>query len=179
VEIKISSLCFLFCLVVVQQNQSSNLAGRELGYGLGSLGNSVLGKLSRKHKTNGSLDLSARKSCLLVVGGKLSGFGGDTFKDIVDEGVHDRHTLLGDTGIRVDLLEDLVDVGRVGLDTLLARTTATALLGWCGFLGGLARVFGRSFGHLQTTNINFVRDIASSCYGGVKRENIIVVCLPC
>ena len=107
----------------------------------------MLGKLSWKHKTNGSLDLSARKSCLLVVGGKLSGFGGDTFKDIVDEGVHDRHTLLGDTGIGVDLLQDLVDVRRVSLDALLA------LLGWCGllgcFLGGFLAGFGGCLCHLE------------------------------
>ena len=144
---------------------SYNLARRKLGYSLGSLRDSVLGKLSRKHKTNGGLDFSAGQSCLLVVSGKLSGFGGDTLEDIVDEGVHDRHTLLGDTGIRVDLLEDLVDVGRVGLDTLLARTTAAALLGGGGFLGGLARVFGRSFGHLQITKINYCkRDVTSSCH---------------
>ena len=160
VEIKISSW-FLVDSKIIRRY---NLARRELGYSLGSLRDSVLGKLSRKHKTNGGLDFSAGQSCLLVVSGKLSGFGGDTLKDIVDEGVHDRHTLLGDTGIRVDLLEDLVDVGRVGLDTLLARTTTAALLGRGGFLGGLARVFGRSFGHLQTININCVRDLASSCH---------------
>ena len=33
----------------------------------------------------------------------------------VDEGVQDGHGTVGDTGVGVDLLEDLVDVGRVGL----------------------------------------------------------------
>ena len=103
----------------------------------------MLGKLSWKHKTNGSLDLSARKSCLLVVGGKLSGFGGDTFKDIVDEGVHDRHTLLGDTGIGVDLLQNLVNVGRVAFGSLLGL-----LDGGSGLLGCLlGRFLGGSLGH--------------------------------
>ena len=33
----------------------------------------------------------------------------------VDEGVQDGHGTVGDTSVGVDLLEDLVDVGRVGL----------------------------------------------------------------
>ena len=33
-------------------------------------------------------------------------FSGNTLKDIVDEAVEDGHSLVGDTGIRVDLLED-------------------------------------------------------------------------
>lgn len=33
----------------------------------------------------------------------------------VDEGVQDGHGTVGDTGVGVNLLEDLVDVGRVGL----------------------------------------------------------------
>ena len=33
----------------------------------------------------------------------------------VDEGVEDGHGTVGDTGVGVDLLEDLVDVGGVGL----------------------------------------------------------------
>ena len=96
------------------------LRRRELGDGLGSFGDGVLGELSGKHKTNSGLDFSAGESGLLVVSGKLSGFSGDALEDIVDEGVHDRHTLLGDTGIGVDLLQNLVNVGRVGFDSFLA-----------------------------------------------------------
>ena len=117
------------------------LAGAELGDGLGSLRDGVLGELTRKHEADSSLDLSGGKSGLLVVSGKLSGFSGDTLEDIVDEGVHDGHTLLGDTGIRVDLLEDLVDVGGVRFDSLLLlgnldrggllRSLLGGGLGWC------------------------------------------------
>jgi hypothetical protein len=84
-----------------------HLSTAELGYSLGSLGNGVLGKLTRKHKTNSGLDLPGGKSGLLVVGGKLSSLGRDTLKDIVDEGVHDGHSLLGDSGIGVNLLRTL------------------------------------------------------------------------
>jgi len=41
--------------------------GLELGNGLGSLRDSVLGKLSGKKKSDGGLDLTRRKGALLVV----------------------------------------------------------------------------------------------------------------
>jgi hypothetical protein len=40
----------------------------------------------------------------------LRGFCGNAFEDIIDEAVQDGYSLVGDTSIRVDLLEDLVDV---------------------------------------------------------------------
>jgi hypothetical protein len=64
----------------------------------------------------------------------------------VDEGVQDGHGTVGDTGVGVNLLEDLVDVRRVGLLSglgallLLARGSGgllacLLLLSW-GFAGG-------------------------------------------
>lgn len=91
----------------------------------------MLRQLAGQHQPHGSLDLSATQSRFLIVGGQLASLSGNTFKNIIDEGVHDGHTLLGDTGVGVDLLEDLVDVGGVGFDTLLA-----ALLGVGGCLLG-------------------------------------------
>jgi hypothetical protein len=122
----------------------------ELGDGLGSFGDGVLGKFTGKHQTDSGLDLTRRKGGLLVVSGKLSSLGGDALEDIVDEGVHDRHTLLGDTGIGVDLLQDLVDVRRVGFDALLGPGATTGLLGGGSFLCGLAGSFGRSLGHFDS-----------------------------
>lgn len=50
----------------------------------------------------------------------------------VDKGVQDRHGSVGDTGIWVNLLEDLVDVGAVGL---LSRLGSLLLVSrWCGSL---------------------------------------------
>ena len=77
--------------------------------------------------TNGRLNFAARQGGLLVVSGKLSGFGGNALENVIDERVHNGHSLLGDTSIRVDLLEDLVNVGRVGFDTLLLGTAARFL----------------------------------------------------
>ena len=115
---------------------TAKLCGRlELGDGLGTLRDSVLGKLSGKEETDGSLDLAGRKSGLLVVAGKTAGLKGKSLEDVVDERVQDRHTSLGDTGVRVNLLQHLVDVRRVGLDTLLVLLGASCLLrGLCSLL---------------------------------------------
>ena len=153
VEIKISGL--FICLWSIEWITLTNvalmqvdcLAGAELGDGLGSLRDGVLGELTGKHEADSGLDLSRGKSGLLVVGGKLSGFGGDALEDIVDEGVHDGHTLLGDTGVGVNLLQDLVDVGRVRFDSLLLLLgggLGGGLLGRGSLLGGL---LGWSLGH--------------------------------
>ena len=64
----------------------------------------MLGKLTGKHQTDRSLDLSGRKGSLLVISGKLSSLSCDTLEDIVEEGVHDGHSLFRDSSIRVDLL---------------------------------------------------------------------------
>jgi hypothetical protein len=118
--------------------RTQRLRRAELGDSLGSLGNGVLGEFTREHKTDSGLDLAAGESRLLVVSGELSGLGGDTFEDIVNEGVHDGHSLLGDTGIGVDLLEHLVDVRGIRLDALLVLLSTGCLLGGClsGLLGG-------------------------------------------
>ena len=69
---------------------------------------------------------------LLVVSNELGGLGGDLLEDIVDEGVHDGHGSLGDTGLWVNLLQDSVDVDGEGFDSLLG-----SLHHWLvGFLGG-------------------------------------------
>lgn len=52
------------------------------------------------------LDLSGRDGGLLVVGSKLGGLSGNALEDVVDERVQDGHGTVGDTGVRVDLLED-------------------------------------------------------------------------
>jgi hypothetical protein len=74
------------------------------------------------------------------------GEGGETnLKDVVDKGVEDRHGLVGDTGVGVDLLEDLVDVGRVRFDSLLVALLLVGLVALG--LGGLSgRLLGGGLG---------------------------------
>ena len=93
----------------------------------------MLGQFTRQDQSNGRLDFSGRHGRLLVVSGQLGGFSRDLFEDVVDEGVHDAHRLGGDAGVRVHLLQDLVDVDLVGFDLLLGRLLGAA---FDGFLAG-------------------------------------------
>jgi hypothetical protein len=62
---------------------------------------------------------------LLVVLSQLGRLGGDPLEDVIDKRVEDKHGLVGDTSVGVDLLEDLVDVGRVCCRVSDAETTST------------------------------------------------------
>ena len=81
-------------------------------------------KLTGKHKTNSSLDLSRGQRSLLAVSCELSGLAGDTLENIVDEGVHNRHALLRYTGVRMDLLENSIDVRGIRFHALLGSLLA-------------------------------------------------------
>lgn len=93
----------------------------------------MLGEFSWEKESDGSLDFSGGESVLLVVSNELGGFEGDLLEDVVDEGVHDAHGLLGDTGLWVDLLQDSVDVDGEGLGSLLV--VSSLLVDFLGSLG--------------------------------------------
>ena len=59
-----------------------NLGRRELGHGLGSLRNGVLGQLSRQNQADGRLDLARRDSRLLVVAGQVGRLNANLVKDL-------------------------------------------------------------------------------------------------
>ena len=50
--------------------------------------------------------------------GKAGSFGRDALEDVVDERVHDAHGLAGDTSVRVNLLQHLVDVDSIAFLSL-------------------------------------------------------------
>ena len=82
------------------------LVGRsafELRHGLGALGDGVFGQLAGEHEADRSLDLSRGEGLLLAVAAELGRLESDALEDVIDEGVHDRHALLGDTRVGVDL----------------------------------------------------------------------------
>ncbi len=86
------------------------LGGSVLGDSLSTLGDSVLGELTREEESAGSLNLSGGDCGLLVDLGKAGSFAADSVEDVAHERVHDGHGLGGDSLVGVDLLEDLVDV---------------------------------------------------------------------
>ncbi|GIY97453.1 hypothetical protein CEXT_359141 [Caerostris extrusa] len=67
-------------------------------------------KFSWQQQTNGCLYFSACNSGTLVVMSKTRGFGSKTFEYIVHKAVHNRHSFTGNTGIGMNLLQNLVDV---------------------------------------------------------------------
>lgn len=77
--------------------------------------NGVLRQLTREDEPNRSLDLPRRDGRFLVVSSKLRRLRGDALKDIIDKGVQDRHGTSRDTSVWMNLFENLIDVGGIGL----------------------------------------------------------------
>ena len=100
----------------------------------------MLGKLAWEEKPDGGLDLPGGDGGPLVVVGETRGLGGDSLKDVIHERVHDRHGLGRDTGIGVDLLQDLVDVNGVRFLSLLLLFLVASGTGGLS-LAGLLRSF--------------------------------------
>eukprot|EP00116_Pleurobrachia_bachei_P005759 sb/3466021/ len=116
-----------------------------LGHSLGSLRDSVFGEFTGQKQPDGGLDLSGGDGLSLVVVSQSRGLSGDPLKDVVHERVHDRHGLGADSSVRVDLLEDLVDVDGVRLLPLLLSllvSSDTAGLLACLLLSFLSRYRG-------------------------------------
>ena len=128
-------------------SQVSNLLGRGvLGDGLGALRDGVLGQFTGEEEPDSSLDFPGGDGGPLVVVGKTGGLGGDALEDVIDERVHDGHSLGADASVGVDLLEDLVDVDRVRFLPLLAFLLAISLGDGLGGLAGLLGSFSGGLG---------------------------------
>ena len=141
-------------VVVFVVDRSSLLGAGVLGDSLGSLRHGVLGQLTGQKQTDGGLDLSAGDGGPPVVVGQTGSLGGDALEDVIHEAVHDRHGLAGDTSVRVDLLEDLVDVDGVRLPPPPLPLLVSSTLGLClggGLLGSLGCWFGW---HSDTSNVD-------------------------
>ena len=79
----------------------------------------MLCEFSRKKQSNCSLDFAGGESLRVVVRGELRGFRSDTLEQVGNERIHNAHGLGRDTSVRMNLLQHLVDVDRVGLGALL------------------------------------------------------------
>lgn len=94
---------------------ASLLGARVLGHGLGTFADGVLGQLAGQEESHRSLNFSTGDCGPLVIVGQARSLRGDPLEDVVDERVHDRHGLAADAGVRMDLLQHLVDVDKVAL----------------------------------------------------------------
>ena len=104
--------------------------GGVLCHCFGPLAHGVLGQLSWKKEAHSGLNLATADGRLLVVLGEARGFTGDSLEDVVDKAVHDGHGPAGDTSVRVNLLEDFVDVDAVALLPFPVPLLATASARW-------------------------------------------------
>ena len=75
----------------------------------------MFGELTGEEELDGRLDRSGRHGSSTGDSNETGGFVAKSVEGVVHEGVHDVHGSSGDSNIGVDLLEDLVDVERVGL----------------------------------------------------------------
>ena len=105
----------------------------------------MLGQLSGEEKPDSRLDLPGSDGRPLVVVGETGGLSGDSFEDVVDERVHDAHGLGRDSGVRVDLLQHLVDVDGVRFLSLLLLFLVSGSTGGLS-LTRLLRTLGGNFG---------------------------------
>jgi hypothetical protein len=117
----------------------------------------VLSELTGEEETDGGLDFAGGESVLLVVADKAGGLAGNLLEDVVDEGVHDGHGLLGDTELGVDLLEDSVDVDGESLTSALLGGSGGLLGGGLGGGSGSGCLSGLLSGGHCVTNLIITR----------------------
>lgn len=121
----------------------------------------MLGQLSGKEKPDSRLDLPGSDGRPLVVMGETGGLSGDSLEDVVDERVHDAHGLGRDSGVRVDLLQHLVDVDGVRFLSLLLLFLVSGSTGGLS-LTRLLRALGGNFGRHDFLRVLF----------GIESQNI-------
>ena len=153
--------------------QGHLLGGGVLGDGLGALRDGVLGQFTRQQKANSCLDFPRGDGGTLVVVSKARCFSCNALEDVTHERVHDGHSLGGNTSVRVDLLQHLVDVDTVGFlppALLLLISLSDGFLGLASLLGCLSGGFRW---HDDTVDFdgNIWMDgwISGTEKGGVKR----------
>ena len=116
----------------------------------------MLGQFTGEEQPDGSLDFPGGDGGPLVVVSQTGGLCCNALKDVIDKGVHDGHGLGADASVGVDLLQDLVDVDRVGFLPLLTFFLAISLGDGLGSLAGLLGSFSRGLGwHVEYVVASF------------------------
>ena len=129
------------------------LAAGVFGDSLSTLRDSMFGELTRKPETNSSLNFPTSNGRFLVVLGKTRSLSSNSLEDVVDKGVHDAHSFTRDTGLGMYLLQNLVDIDRIALLSVLSSLLLICRnlrFGGSFFLAFLACNFA---GHVEITNL--------------------------
>jgi len=114
--------------VNVDMDQRTQLLGAGvLCDGLGALRHCVLSQFSGQKKTDGSLDLPGGYGRPLVVMGQLARLSSDPLEQVIHKGVHDGHSLRGNSSVGMNLLQNLIDVDGIGLLPLAFSLLLVAL----------------------------------------------------
>lgn len=135
---------FVALIRAVDLERSASLGAGVLGDGLGAFTHGVLGQFSRQQEPDGGLDLPGRDRRAFIVVSQTRRLGGDALEDVVDKAIHYAHSLAGDPGVRMYLLQYFVDVDSVALlplPLLLLVGLADVLLGLAGLLHSFAARF--------------------------------------
>ena len=88
----------------------------ELRHCLRSLRNRMLGQFSRENQTNSSLNLSSPHSALVVHTSQMTSLCHDSLENVRNKRVHHSHSLLRNSTLRMHLLQNLVNIGSIGID---------------------------------------------------------------
>ena len=91
------------CLYGMNNGSLQNLSASELSHGLGAFRDGMLSQLSWQNQTHCGLNLPRGDCRLLVIPCKTGSLLRKLLKDIIDERVHNAHSLRRDTGIRMHL----------------------------------------------------------------------------
>jgi len=94
----------------------------------------MLREFTRKDETNGGLNFARRDGTLLTIRSKFGSLASDTLEYVIHKRVKDGHSLIGDTRVRMHLLENFVDVRRIRLFPHLLALLLLTFHGRCGLL---------------------------------------------
>ena len=128
--------------------------GADLHDGLAALAHGVLPELPREHQAHGRLQVVGQHGVPARHAGELACLRGQALEGVGHAGLHDGHRLLADAELRVDLLQDLEDVGRMAGRPLLLP------------LGGLGLDFGGAVRRRHLELLRLQRHGRSGSQGG-------------
>ncbi len=88
----------------------------------------MLGEVVGEEEFSSSLNVSGREGSLVVVSDEFGRLQSQLLEHVQDQRVNNFHSLLRNTNVVRDTLEDLVDVEREGLEVLLVSSNWSSLL---------------------------------------------------